>query len=201
MSYILDWGANFRGNLNLSPLQENLLKRVSPNVYNAYEASGAIFASKEKGTPKQLERALEYAKKMKAKYGDNLVKVSGHSLGGAEAIHVGSHLNLQVVAVDPAPVNNPGKYINNKKMVVIVPNNGRGTLNRTIIDKNGGKVNQFASGNEYLPKPISGIFNMGMGNNAHLPVLEVKAGQNTHEVDDEDMKRAEKELRKKMGWN
>lgn len=79
MSYILDWGANFRGNLNLSPLQENLLKRVSPNVYNAYEASGAIFASKEKGTPKQLERALEYAKKMKAKYGDNLVKVSGHS--------------------------------------------------------------------------------------------------------------------------
>ena len=58
--------------------------------------------------------------------------INGHSKGGGEAIYVASYLNVKALVNDPAPVVNPGPYINSNKILALIPNNGEGTLNRDV---------------------------------------------------------------------
>lgn len=66
----------------------------------------------------------------KRKEYNTLTGVSGHSKGGGEALYVASNMNLKALIVDPAPVMKPGKYINNNKILALVPGNGEGVLDR-----------------------------------------------------------------------
>ena len=93
------------------------------------------YKSSEPETPKTYEDALKIAKEVQNEYKNgkngykNLTMVSGHSKGGGETIYVASHLDLQAIAVDPAPVENPERYVSNDKILAVVPGNGRGELN------------------------------------------------------------------------
>ena len=88
-------------------------------------------------TPDSQKAALEFALKIKEKYEEEhngyktLTTVNGHSKGGGEAIYAASHANLKCFIIDPAPVVNPGKYINNYKFLAMVPNMGNATLTGT----------------------------------------------------------------------
>lgn len=64
------------------------------------------------------------------KYNRGIEAVNGFSKGGGEAIYVASRKNLKALVVDPAPVINPGMFVNNDKILAIVPGNGEGLLNR-----------------------------------------------------------------------
>lgn len=85
-------------------------------------------------TPPNYKKALEIAKKYKNGYGnyEPLDVINGHSKGGGEAIYVASYLNVKALVNDPAPVVNPGPYINSNKILALIPNNGEGTLNRAV---------------------------------------------------------------------
>lgn len=204
-SYKKDWGNNTVGNMTREQLilAKTIALTHGPNAYNKFLELEKEFSSREKGTPKQLIKALEIANQVKTEYGEKFKRVSGHSLGGAEAIYVASHLNLEAIAVDPAPVNNPGKDLYNKKILVIIPNNGEGMLNKIVPNKNGGKTFQFAPLNECTPDSIDKIGNLISGNktSGKLPAISVEKGKNTHEVDDKDMEKVATQLSKKMGWS
>ena len=60
-----------------------------------------------------------------------LTTVNGHSKAGGEAIYSASKTDLKCFTIDPAPVINPGLYINNNKFLTIVPNMGNSILNST----------------------------------------------------------------------
>lgn len=64
------------------------------------------------------------------KYNRGIEAVNGFSKGGGEAIYVASRKNLKALVVDPAPVINPGMFVNNDKILALVPGNGEGLLNR-----------------------------------------------------------------------
>ena len=87
------------------------------------------YKSYEKNTPKQYTDALKLANEWEKKHKVKITDTTGHSLGYGEGMYVASHKNLRAIGVDPAPVRNPGKYINNNKILVIVPDNGKGMLN------------------------------------------------------------------------
>ena len=87
------------------------------------------YKSYEKNTPKQYTDALKLANEWEKKHKVKITDTTGHSLGYGEGMYVASHKNLRAIGVDPAPGRNPGKYINNNKILVIVPDNGKGMLN------------------------------------------------------------------------
>ena len=206
-NYNRDWKSNSIGNMTREQLI--LAKTVAlahgPNAYNKFLELEKEFSSNEKGTPKQLIKALEIANKVKSEYREEFKRVSGHSLGGAEAIYVASHLNLEAIAIDPAPVNNPGKFIDNKKMLAIIPNKGKGTLNKIVPNKNGGKTYEFAPLNEYtsniVDKAVNLISGQGHKTKDNVATVSVKSDENHHEVNINDMKNTENNLRKKAGWS
>lgn len=88
-----------------------------------------------------LKAALEYTKKIqeKSKKGlkssdgktyKNLDVITGHSKGGNEAIFVGSNIsNVRILASDPGPVHNTGKYLNKNKILAVLANKGNATFN------------------------------------------------------------------------
>ncbi len=88
-------------------------------------------------TPDNQKAALDFTQKIKEKYmmGYNgyktLTTVNGHSKAGGEAIYSASKTDLKCFTIDPAPVINPGLYINNNKFLTIVPNMGNSILNST----------------------------------------------------------------------
>lgn len=57
-------------------------------------------------------------------------KTKGHSLGGGPSEETGSRLDLESIVIDPAPVNNPGKYIDDGRTLVLIPNHGKAMLNK-----------------------------------------------------------------------
>lgn len=85
--------------------------------------------------------ALEYAKKIQEKAkkgmkGSNgktytfLDSITGHSKGGYEAIYVGSNIpNVRVLASDPGPLTETGKYLNKNKILAVLPNEGNASFN------------------------------------------------------------------------
>lgn len=96
----------------------------------------------QKKTSINQEAALKYAREIqeKAKIGIKNPKnnktygpldcVIGHSKGGGEAIYVASNLkNVRCLANDPAPVCNPGPYLNQNKILATIPNEGNGAFN------------------------------------------------------------------------
>ncbi|MDO5088880.1 MAG: hypothetical protein Q4D53_03755 [Leptotrichiaceae bacterium] len=200
-----DWSNNLFGNIKNKALLEMLTGKMI--IGNYANISSKHYKSNELGTPKQYKDSLEFAKKIQKKYdvkGKKLMRVSGHSLGGAEAIYVGSHLDLGVVAVDPAPVNNPGKYLNNGKMIVIVPNKGRGMLNKTVSDKHGNKTYEFSPINDGIAD-ITVIIG-GIRKRIGLPAIEVKQYRDretgkldSHKADRESIKIKEKDLKTILG--
>ena len=85
--------------------------------------------------------ALEYAKKIQEKAkkgmkGSNgktytlLDSITGHSKGGYEAIYVGSNIpDVRVLASDPGPLTETGKYLNKNKILAVLPNEGNASYN------------------------------------------------------------------------
>jgi putative uncharacterized protein (fragment) len=141
---LLDWSNNGGGNMRRSRLDlatSGLSELPKSPVATALKfALRGMYESNENGTPLHYQEALELAKRVQNEYKDGkggynkgLTRVSGHSKGGGEAIYTASHLNIEAIAVDPAPVNNPGKYLYNNKIIRVVPENG--LLNKKINNK------------------------------------------------------------------
>ena len=88
-------------------------------------------------TPDNQKAALDFTQKIKEKYKikyngyKTLTTINGHSKAGGEAIYSASQTDLKCFTIDPAPVINPGNYINNNKFLNIVPNMGNSILNST----------------------------------------------------------------------
>ena len=58
-----------------------------------------------------------------------LTTVNGHSKAGGEAIYSVSHIpGLKCFAIDPAPVTDCGRWINQNNLLTMVPNMGHGAL-------------------------------------------------------------------------
>ena len=131
-------------------------------------ANKEYYKSYEKNTPKQYTDSLKVAEMWEAKHGVKITDALGHSLGYGTAIYLASHKNIRAVGVDPAPVRNPGQYINNNKILTFVPNNGRAMLNSSMKDSNGGITYRFA--------PLIGVSLPGMSNKTYgLPAVSVRA--------------------------
>lgn len=89
---------------------------------------------------KNYKAALEIAKRVReniyiSKEGEKfqgLEAVNGFSKGGGEALYVASLLNLKALIIDPSPVVGVGEYVDNNKILAIVPGDGEAFLNRTI---------------------------------------------------------------------
>ncbi len=61
-----------------------------------------------------------------------LTTVNGHSKADGEAIYSASHIpDLKCFTIDPAPVTNCGRQINNNNLLTIVPNMGHGFIAST----------------------------------------------------------------------
>ena len=122
---------------------------------------------------------------------------------------VGSHLNLQVVAVDPAPVNNPGPYIKNNRMLTIVPGHGHGLLNQTV-QVDGRKTHRFSPGTDFIKNlPIKNsqkeilssivpdIIGVGKGANGNIAVydnISAEPDSFNHEPNYNELKRKNNEM-------
>lgn len=112
-------------------------------------------------TPPNYKVALEIAKeinsktyKIDGKEFSGVEGVNGFSKGGGEAMYVASKLNLKAVVTDPAPVINPGNFINNNKIIAIIPNDGNAMLN---------KARQIPGSKLFTLEPKTGI-SEGNGN-------------------------------------
>lgn len=127
--------------------------------------------------------ALEYAKKMqeKAKKGmksnngriyTSLDSITGHSKGGYEAIYVGSNIpNVRVLASDPGPLTETGKYLNKNKILAVLPNEGNASFNyaqkvpgsefRTLHTKRG-KM-EGSKGNKLSSIPVLSVRTENLG--------------------------------------
>ena len=135
---IKHWYNNVGGNLR-RPLFDLLGGAVTPgssSLKNGYE-------SNENGTPLDYQVALKFAKEIQEEYKNGkdgfkgLSRVSGHSKAGGQAIYIASHLDIEAIAVDPAPVVNPGKYLYNDKILALVPGEGNALLNGTKENSKG----------------------------------------------------------------
>lgn len=112
-------------------------------------------------TPPNYKVALEIAKKINSKTYkidgkefSGVEGVNGFSKGGGEVMYVASKMNLKAVVTDPAPVINPGNFINNNKIIAIIPNDGNAMLNR---------ARQIPGSNLFTLEPKTGI-SEGNGN-------------------------------------
>ena len=81
-------------------------------------------------------KKLTYQVKEKYKNGYNgykeLTTVNGHSKAGGEAIYSASHIpGLKCFAIDPAPVTDTGRWINQNNLLTMVPNMGNGFIAAT----------------------------------------------------------------------
>ena len=81
-------------------------------------------------------KKLTYQVKEKYKNGYNgykeLTTVNGHSKAGGEAIYSSSHIpGLKCFAIDPAPVTDTGRWINQNNLLTMVPNMGNGFIAAT----------------------------------------------------------------------
>ena len=81
-------------------------------------------------------KKLTYQVKEKYKNGYNgykeLTTVNGHSKAGGEAIYSASHIpGLKCFAIDPAPVTDCGRWINQNNLLTMVPNMGNGFIATT----------------------------------------------------------------------
>ena len=122
--------------------------------------------------------ALEYAKKIQEKAkkgmkGSNgktytfLDSITGHSKGGYEAIYVGSNIpNVRVLASDPGPLTETGKYLNKNKILAVLPNEGNASFNYA----------QKVPGSEFrMLHPKRGKMEGSKGNKlSSIPVLSVR---------------------------
>ena len=208
VSYIQDWGNNSFANstgilkninrnirimnidINVTPISVTI--RQNGNISNAYYTQVpnlSPFHGNEVGRNQQYEDAYNYTKQImnNPETMGNLKKLIGHSLGGGTVIDNASRLGLEAVAIDPAPVNNPGKYVDDGKIWTYIPNYGHATLNQTII-KNGRKTYRFA--------PL-GLPNLGIGKDTEGIAVYDKIGadgNNTHEPNYNDIKKKESEI-------
>ena len=155
------------------------------------------YKSSEPETPKTYEDALKIAKEVQNEYKNgkngykNLTMVSGHSKGGGETIYVASHLDLQAIAVDPAPVENPERYVSNDKILAVVPGNGRGELN---------DVRQNSAGAWTLKSKFTMV---GIGDETtKIPVIRVnsfkdeKGKEDKHKADISSVRKIEDDILK-----
>ena len=87
-----------------------------------------------------FKEALEKTKKVQAKYGND-IEVSGHSLGGSKAIHVGEKLKLKSTALNPGITpfrgkKNYGSNINIKSISGDIVS-GNPNIFKNVIDTHG----------------------------------------------------------------
>ena len=219
-----DWNNNGGGNMRRSRLDlmtGGLSEIVKSPVEGTLKfALRGMYESNENGTPLHYQEALELAKRVQNEYKDGkggynkgLTRVSGHSKGGGEAIYTASHLNIEAIATDPAPVNNPGKYLYNNKIIRVVPNNGSGLLNikpsKAILELST-KVSPYSSktlSKDKISDEIDKITKnhktysvgavVGKQRMDNLPTLEVKANSKdsfNHTTDHQSVRDKEKEL-------
>ena len=219
-----DWNNNGGGNMRRSRLDlmtGGLSEIVKSPVEGTLKfALRGMYESNENGTPLHYQEALELAKRVQNEYKDGkggynkgLTRVSGHSKGGGEAIYTASHLNIEAIATDPAPVNNPGKYLYNNKIIRVVPNNGSGLLNikpsKAILELST-KVSPYSSktlSKDKISDEIDKITKnhktysvgalVGKQRMDNLPTLEVKAHKEDglhHKTDYESVLAKEKEV-------
>lgn len=116
----------FYGGSNMPFKNKNSSKDWGNDITSGFSTSDnykvALKIAKEVNSKKYKgEKRKEY---------NTLTGVSGHSKGGGEALYVASNMNLKALIVDPAPVIKPGKYINNNKILALIPGNGEGVLDR-----------------------------------------------------------------------
>ena len=121
--------------------------------------------------------------------------------------YVGSHLNLQVIAVDYVLASNPAPYINNNR-IFVVPY-GRGLLNQTILI-DGKETHRFSQGTdfiknlpiknnqkEFLSSIVPNIVGVGKGANGKLAVYDnigAKPGSFNHEPNYEELQQKNNEM-------
>lgn len=64
-------------------------------------ATDALLAMGVAGSSARFKGAVEVAKRAQRKYGANNVELTGHSLGGTQAVHVSQQLGLKATAFNP----------------------------------------------------------------------------------------------------
>lgn len=185
-------------------------QEIKDEPYSSLALKTEYYKSNEKGTPKQYIDGYNYSvqmeKELQKRFHNPNLRVKshdGHSLAGGIAIYVGSRRNTEVIAVDPAPVNNPGSYINNNRMLTVVPDHGNALLNQTIRI-NGRDTSRFSPGtgmikNAPIPKFIKNglssiipsVIGVGKGANGKLAVYDnigAEPGSFGHEPNYEELK-------------
>lgn len=185
-------------------------QEIKDETYSSLALKTEYYKSNEKGTPKQYIDGYNYSvqmeKELQKRFHNPNLRVKshdGHSLAGGIAIYVGSRRNTEVIAVDPAPVNNPGSYINNNRMLTVVPDHGNALLNQTIRI-NGRDTSRFSPGtgmikNAPIPKFIKNglssiipsVIGVGKGANGKLAVYDnigAEPGSFGHEPNYEELK-------------
>ena len=155
------WANNISGNMRRT--SSGLLKgATSLNLPNFSD----VYRSNENGTPLDYQEALEFSKKIQNEYknGKNgfkgLVRVSGHSKAGGASIYIASHLNIEAIAVDPAPVSNPGRYLYNNKILTVIPDNEGDFINGALLNevKTNSKGEKISSSRTFgLQKAVENI--------------------------------------------
>ena len=155
------WANNISGNMRRT--SSGLLKgATSLNLPNFSD----VYRSNENGTPLDYQEALEFSKKIQNEYKNGkdgfkgLVRVSGHSKAGGASIYIASHLNIEAIAVDPAPVNNPGRYLYNNKILKVVPDNEGDFINGALLNevKTNSKGEKISSSRTFgLQKAVENI--------------------------------------------
>ena len=207
------WLNNMQGNMRRSSL--GLLKgATSLNLPNFSD----VYRSNENGTPLDYQEALEFSKKIQNEYKNGkdgfkgLVRVSGHSKAGGASIYIASHLNIEAIAVDPAPVNNPGRYLYNNKILKVIPDNEGDFINGALLNEvktnsKGEKISssrtfglQKAVENINIKDPIGKLKNFQQfikgpkTDNLATMVVEAKKGSLWHKTDIGDVIEKEKTL-------
>ena len=177
-----------------------------------------VYRSNENGTPLDYQEALEFSKKIQNEYKNGkdgfkgLVRVSGHSKAGGASIYIASHLNIEAIAVDPAPVNNPGRYLYNNKILKVIPDNEGDFINGALLNEvktnsKGEKISssrtfglQKAVENINIKDPIGKLKNFQQfikgpkTDNLATMVVEAKKGSLWHKTDIGDVIEKEKTL-------
>ena len=207
------WLNNMQGNMRRT--SSGLLKgATSLNLPNFSD----VYRSNENGTPLDYQEALEFSKKIQNEYKNGkdgfkgLVRVSGHSKAGGASIYIASHLNIEAIAVDPAPVNNPGRYLYNNKILKVIPDNEGDFINGALLNEvktnsKGEKISssrtfglQKAVENINIKDPIGKLKNFQQfikgpkTDNLATMVVEAKKGSLWHKTDIGDVIEKEKTL-------
>ena len=156
------WLNNIPGNMR-RPTLDLLKGATSPNHIPDLTD---LYKSNENGTPLDYQEALEFSKKIQNGYKNGkdgfkgLVRVSGHSKAGGASIYIASHLNIEAIAVDPAPVNNPGRYLYNNKILKVIPDNEGDFINGALLNevKTNSKGEKISSSRTFgLQKAVENI--------------------------------------------